>query len=207
MKQHRDWHYIDIPFSQDGTATKPAPVPNALSELSWMIPAMAKAGAAKGSKEDPVYILPWLLHIVGDLHQPLHTTARFRKGQNDANGRAIDDAGGNAVYLSGNTNLHALWDSSLGTVDTNDYVYGLIKSLGKMPKEKKPVIDPNVWVEEGFALAQKEVYSFPSSEGLTKENPYQVPDAYKVRASKVARERAALGGRRLAALLNELLGR
>ncbi len=107
MARHTNWHYIDIPFSPDGTPLEPPPSPNALIELQRIL------------KETDLsaYDLPWLAHLTGDVHQPLHCTDRFTKSLPHG------DQGGNLVFVTtgvtpGRT-LHGLWDDLAGT-DTTD---------------------------------------------------------------------------------------
>ncbi len=204
MKQRRNWHYINKPFSQDGTPLLEPPVPNALTQLHWIIERIANKTTGTASLEDPVYLLPWLLHVGGDEFQPLHCVARFRKGQLDRDGKPMGDLGGNSVILMGGQNLHAYWDDSLGSTASPTYVEGVIKQLRKQDHEKKPVLEPSVWVDEGLAIAKRDVYSFDPEAG-TKENPVKLDENYAIRARKIALQRAALGGQRLAALLNEKL--
>src|SRR6267154_247331 len=76
---HRCWHYVDLPFSRDGTALKQPAKPN----------------------------------LVGDVHQPLHATARLFS-QNSPDG----DQGENEVALCEKPcrkNLHSFWDDAAGT--------------------------------------------------------------------------------------------
>src|SRR5439155_18980218 len=99
--RHADWHFINMPFSPDGTRTIPAPAPNIVTKLEEC------KTIGRMSAEQQVYTLPWLLHLVGDIHQPLHVLQRF----------TLDfprgDRGGNAVRLRGTSNLHSYWDSHL----------------------------------------------------------------------------------------------
>lgn len=194
MKQHRNWHYINVAFSTDGTPLpKAPPTPNALTELNRIIPLL--------SSEDAVYLLPWVLHIAGDVHQPLHCVTRFRKGQNDPQGRPWSDLGGNTVNVVGAYNLHAFWDDALGIVDSDTYVDRLVKVLASQPKEKPAVTIPDTWIQEGFQIAKDHVYSF-GNEGGSKENPIRLDTNYIQKSRELSRRRAALAGRRLAAVLN-----
>ncbi|MCC6589117.1 MAG: S1/P1 nuclease [Bryobacterales bacterium] len=205
MKQHRNWHYINVAFSTDGTRTpENSPAPNALTELKRMRHSVAGIPSDKPTEDDAVYVLPWLLHLVGDVHQPLHCATRYRKVQKDAQGRPVSDLGGNTVNVVGAYNLHAFWDDALGIVDSDAYVNQLIKVMAKQPKDAKPRTDPQTWIDEGFLVAKDAVYSF-GNEGGTKDNPVQLDGSYVARSRDVARRRAALGGRRLAAVLNEAL--
>jgi len=105
--RHRCWHFIDVAFTQDNTSPLPAtPVPNAKERIELFRPAL-------GSNDDDLksYDLSWLLHLVGDVHQPLHCATRVGLTQPDG------DAGGNKVTLDQGTSivkLHAFWDDILG---------------------------------------------------------------------------------------------
>jgi hypothetical protein len=206
MKRRLNWHYINVAFSTDGTETLPTPMPNVLTQVKWLLPLI---GGSKnpGGGDDPVYFLPWLLHLVGDIHQPLHCSTRYRRGQvNPDTGRPWSDLGGNTVNVVGAYNLHAYWDDLLGITDTEAYVEGVVKAMANHGESGADVLDPDKWVEEGFEIAREVVYSF-GNEGGSKESPINFSDAYRVRARQVALERASLGARRLAAVMNQRLGR
>ncbi|MEZ5351633.1 MAG: S1/P1 nuclease [Bryobacteraceae bacterium] len=207
MKQRRNWHYINVAFSTDETPVPPPPDVNVLAQLKLILGVIAHRPLAPGSvpaEQDPVYLLPWLLHLAGDVHQPLHCATRYKKDQvNPANGKPWSDLGGNTVNVVGAYNLHAYWDDALGIVDTPVYVDGVVKYLNKMPKEKPAVTDPDRWVDEGFVLSKEVVYSF-GNDGGGKEDPIRLTQDYTIRAKDVARKRAALAGHRLAVILNQL---
>ncbi len=196
MRQHTNWHYINVAFSTDGTTVPPPPEPNALTQIKMMLASF---------NEDQVIYLPWLLHLVGDVHQPMHCVARYRRSQVDARtGNPVGDLGGNSVFLSNSMNLHAFWDSRLGDQDSPAIVEAMVKVLGKHAREAKTITDPDEWVREGFEVAKSVVYTF-GNEGGTKDNPVRIPDAYVVKAKQIAIERGGLAGHRLAAVLNEKL--
>jgi hypothetical protein len=207
MKRRQNWHYINIPFSTDGTPLRPAPVPNVLTQLNLILDRIGRPpleGKRLDAEEDAVYLLPWLLHLAGDIHQPLHCATRFRRGQNDPNGRPWSDLGGNTVEILGRRNLHSLWDDSLGITFTPTYVDALVSTLLKRAPKQPGSLDPEVWVNEGLEIAKRDVYSF-GNEGGTKDNPLRLDETYMVRMREVAISRAAIGGIRLAAVLNERL--
>jgi hypothetical protein len=205
MKQHRDWHYINVPFSTDGTETVAPHETNVLSQIRFIRPLLA-ARPSPGSPNDPVYLLPWFLHLVGDVHQPLHCATRFKKDQlNLQTGKPWSDLGGNTVNVVGAFNLHAYWDDSLGITDTHQFVNGVVKVMASRGLDAKIGLDPAQWVSEGLELAKSVVYSF-GNEGGSKENPVNLSDDYRSRSSRIALERAAVGARRLAAILNAELG-
>jgi hypothetical protein len=198
MARHENWHYIDIPFSPDGTPLKPSKSPNALDQLQRILKILGPADA------EASYDLPWLIHLTGDVHQPLHCTRRFLKSQPDG------DQGGNLVFVTlgsgaGRT-LHAFWDDIVGT-DTGDasvnrladgITADYIQQHGAHPRLAR---DPKKWIDEGFQLAKSEVYTFGTETG-SREHPVGLPAGYETNARRVARAQLAVAGFRLADALN-----
>ena len=110
--------------------------------------------------------LCWVLHLAGDLHQPLHgaalfSTARFRQ-------LPAGDRGGNEIHVHEKEgllasfktpNLHALWDCALGIDET----YAGIMSVADSLKTEKPDgltnLDPAAWTQESNDVAKKVVYT------------------------------------------------
>ena len=207
MKRRTNWHYINLAFSPDGTPFPPPPAVNALTQINLILGAIASPPPPPGSvpaEQDPVYLLPWLLHLVGDVHNPMHCTSRWKRDQVDPrNGKPWSDLGGNGVFVVGSFNLHAFWDDALGITDTPAYINGLIKFLEKRGKDGEKISDPLVWVTEGARLAETVCYNYGNEGAGTKDNPVKFTEAYIVKSRELARERAALGARRLAAVLNE----
>ena len=126
---HAYWHYKDIPFSTDGTPLGEADPVNAVTQIKAFSAALPKAAGHPENVRS--FDLVWLLHIVGDVHQPLHATARFTKElrlkyQLSASSD-LGDRGGNDVMVSPATGetmaLHAYWDGMFGRYST---VYGAI---------------------------------------------------------------------------------
>lgn len=197
--RHKYWHFVDTPFSTDGTATTPALHPNALDEIVTLTAALSS------SETDNLksYDLVWIEHLVGDVHQPLHDTSRFTK--NHQNG----DEGGNLVLICDSANctseLHAYWDGILGSADLSAALaMGVqLDALAKPTAANNGSAD--AWVQEGFQLAQSDVYQPPISEDEP-DSAAGIPDtSYHDRAKKVARSQVLLSGYRLAGLLNKAL--
>ena len=195
MKRHTNWHYFDTPFAPDGAAIHRQDPPHALSELPRLIRELHKSPEAMES-----YDLPWIEHVEGDLHQPLHCVSRFLKSQ--PNG----DAGGNNVFLTGDQrNLHALWDDAPGRDASDSYVTKYASdAMAAHPRPKHLEKNPKKWIEEGFALSKTEVYTFGLETG-SREHPITLQPAYYENARRVAQARLALAGYRLAAVLNDKL--
>src|SRR5882672_12585882 len=87
--RHRYWHFIDTPFYIDNTSGYTTPTPNAQTQIA----AFRAVLASSQSDDLKSYDLVWLLHLIGDIHQPLHATTRVSQVETKG------DAGGNAVKL------------------------------------------------------------------------------------------------------------
>jgi hypothetical protein len=194
MGRHGTWHYYDIPYAPDGFHAPRQKPPHALSELRRLIEEIATAPPL-----EQAYDLPWLVHIEGDVHQPLHATSRFLQSQPKG------DSGGNFVYLSPNTNLHAVWDNAAGTDISDAYISAYAAAVtAEFPAPRTPSIDPKRWLDESYRLVKSDVYTFGLETG-TRERPLMLPAGYQDQAKRIARQRIALAGYRLAAVLNRRL--
>jgi hypothetical protein len=200
--RHKYWHFVDHPFSTDQTPVAQPPVPNAESQLAILRTAFADP---QTSDDVRAYDLTWIVHLVGDLHQPLHTVSRFSKGHPKG------DDGGNVVMLCTapcKANLHGFWDSVLGA-GFIDVTISLGEALDAIPfpsaTAKSDTTDTAKWIAEGVAAAKTVVYSAP----IKPESPapaVSLPSrAYRTKARVLAEDRVILAGRRLARLINEAL--
>lgn len=193
LLMHKYWHFIDTPFTTDGTALPAIPTPNAQDRIALFRSVLSSASPDALKSYDMV----WLLHLVGDVHQPLHATTRVSSAD------PMGDAGGNLVKLNcSKCELHAFWDDLLGTQNN---VLTVSKVARKLPKAD-PVLaaksDEKDWIAESFQEAQQVVYSPPVVAG---DGPFTLTSQYKKNAGKLAKQRIALAGARLANLLNSEL--
>jgi hypothetical protein len=193
MKRHRGWHFIDLPFSQDETPLEPAPEPNVATELKRL---MATAGRPS-SDAGQVYDLPWLIHLVGDVHAPLHCVSRFSADQPKG------DAGGNLNIVLGGLTLHKVWDDAVGTDLSSDFVDQTARRIDQAyVGAADTALDPEGWAEESRVMAMTAVYRFDGGSG-SRENPVRLPAGYAGEARKTAESQTAKAGLRLAAVLNQ----
>jgi hypothetical protein len=157
--------------------------------------------------------LAWILHLAGDIHQPLHTSARVTDLEPKG------DQGGNLFLLSPadapreqRDNLHRLWDSIVSRRFArenalecdSDYIPRLAARITLKHPTKKFAGQLNSakydeWAQEGFKLASEELYPANLKRG---EAP---AENYQKRASEISEERLALAGYRMAELLNKIL--
>ena len=202
--RHLYWHFLDMPFSDDGTSLRPAASTNAVTQIVLLGDALGSRATPDGIKS---YDLVWLIHLVGDQHQPLHSVSRFT--HNDPDG----DSGGNDVKLHCSPdvacadNLHAQWDGILGNTHDLAVVSATGTSLDARPVPAgADIADPQIWSDESAALARRDVYIDPAGAPLG-DPKASIGPAYLTRAKKVAEVRVILAGRRLASLLNAALDR
>jgi hypothetical protein len=196
--QHRYWHFVDMPFSQDDTALQQPKKPNALTQIVAFRNTIASREADDDLKS---YDLVWLIHLVGDVHQPLHATARFSAASPKG------DNGGNSVKLcssptSCNSDLHTFWDHSVGDASSVASIINAADSLDEAEPAAADIDNPETWIDESFKIARSAVYRRPIDKG---NGPFVVTAAYKKSARGIAEERIVLAGSRLAKLLKDHL--
>jgi hypothetical protein len=205
-KETGAWHYINFHFRKDGGPVSNLPQEvNIVSVIDHQARILANRSQPDSARAEA---LLFLIHLVADIHQPLHTSAR------DSATFPGGDRGGNEFSVgvpgtSKQTNLHALWDSGAGLFKSLDRPFSksdrhsielqATELARALPKPRSSVLrtTPREWAKEGLALARRYVYATP--EGA-------VPSAQYVHMSQqICGRRAALAGYRLADLLNRLL--
>ncbi len=203
---------FDKPFSPDGTPLIEPSAPNAATEIPLLRAALS---AARTSDDVKSYDLVWLLHLVGDVHQPLHCVSRFDAQDPDG------DRGGNKVKIAGNSQppvcddprycpfgppneLHAFFDDIIGSGYATEPAQKAAAALPKPDPTLAAIRDEKVWIQEGFDLAQRAIYVSPIGIG---DGPFTITAAYQAAALRLGEQRIALAGHRLANLLNDALGK
>jgi hypothetical protein len=212
--EHRYWHFIDMPFSPDGTPlVQPVP-PNARTEIEVFRTTVESNAAGDKLKS---YDLVWLEHLVGDVHQPLHATSRFTSAftTGDRGGNLVCTGTALTTNQSGaqvcKTELHAYWDNVLGlqkskATDATNARAAIQIAQTLAPAAAADVADDNLdhWVSASFELAKGTAYAAPVGTG---EGPYDIASdaTYASTAATTAQAQAELAGERLAKLLNDHL--
>lgn len=190
--RHNSWHYINVMFSNDGSKLPPMPTPNVKTQI------LQACQILKSNAPDDVkaYALAWLLHLVGDVHQPLHSVARVNAAS--PNG---DEGGGEVVVQPGGS-LHSFWDSAYGIEKNEKKISTKITAANWTAPTSSDNLDIDTWIKESVELAKKDVYRDPVGDGV---GTYRLNKDYKNNAATVASERIKIAGYRLAGLLNKEL--
>jgi hypothetical protein len=196
MERHGDWHYDNLPLQG-----KPRRSPD--GQLTERIHSLAaQLGNKRMAPEKRAYALAWLLHLVGDIHQPLHVVSRY-----DQRGRGDDGGNGLAVRDALNsrhpeTNLHTYWDELPGP----PWLRGKRLRLTAEALEREGTIParsddlPERWRDESLRLAREHLYPDSQAEVPTLDSDY------RDMAHSIANQRLVDAGMRLADLLRQILG-
>lgn len=198
-RRHKYWHFAD--FEVPNSGAHPVPTVNALERIKAFTQVLSDPTTAKPLK---AYDLAWLLHLVGDVHQPLHMANQI--GPVFPHG---SDAGGNGIPVDypGYDELHGFWDGAPGDSKNNAKVLSIsIKAadlLAAAPATEAAISDVDTWGQESYDLAVHQVYVPPV---MLQSVATVTPTAtYVSNAQAVSKVRVALAGARLANLLNSAL--
>jgi S1/P1 Nuclease len=209
--RHKYWHFIDGPFSEDGTTLELTPIPNAQTQIELFRDTLSSSA----TDDVKSYDLVWLLHLVGDIHQPLHATPRFTtsKPHGDAGGNLVSiDCGGCAPK-----NLHWFWDNAAGdgavhscpqidkpecNPENVQEAITAAHTLASADPQLGSILDETIWINESFQLAQTKVYQPPIRDD---DGTFALTPGYKQAATGLANSRLALAGARLGNLIKASL--
>ncbi len=196
MERHRHWHYIDRPLGhKPRQQDKHGELDRQLDRLINII------GNPKASNLQQAYALPWLIHLVADAHQPLHTVSRY-----DVAGRG--DEGGNLLTINhpfhprlSSMKLHSYWDDLAGPPWLRGrYLERTAVSITVAYPSQYDNGDPQHWIDESQQIARDDAYP-PGDEAIP-----TLTAEFHEKAQAIARRRIAEAGYRLAELLQKLLG-
>jgi hypothetical protein len=208
------WHYINFPLVPAGSNVKPPELP--ATHVVKQIPASKEIAKLGGSQEERAIHICWVFHLIGDIHQPMHTITLFSKEFPDG------DRGGNRSLLRINgrvIQMHSFWDNLLGEAVTLSSIGSTVLDVEKALQEHASEIESDLkanqtseaWAKEGFALAKRHAYRngelLPANIDTkpAKDVIPEVTEAYAKNAGHVARLGAGKAGKRLAVVLREIL--
>ncbi|MFY9557538.1 MAG: S1/P1 nuclease [Blastocatellia bacterium] len=202
-------HFIDFPFAADT-----APVPDDLPEAQNIVKALEHyVDVLKNSIDtnEQAQALRFVIHFVGDIHQPLHCATRVTTAFPHG------DRGGNLFHITvgrKDTKLHSYWDAGLASFPPSGPgpvfkppALSRIAPAVAVALQGHPDTDPDLKLDEPFnyQLWAKESEDLAHDAVYKDISPSQTPTlAYKTRGLEVVRKRVAFAGYRLASLLNAI---
>lgn len=190
------WHYVNIELSEKGyNPARDCPGQDCVvAQVQKDIRILSDKSLTKAVRAEA---LRFLIHFVGDLHQPLHCADNH-------------DRGGNALKVvlgHRRTNLHAVWDTAV------------VHALGHDPQTVADRLEPGItpkraaawakgtpvdWANESFTIAKVQIYKRFNGEGGT-EAPIILPDDYSTKKNRIVRRQLEKAAVRLASVLNNAL--
>ena len=226
---HRgEWHYIDRPWvvPQDrgkvDPATRPAATQPARDNVLTALAANTKILADASAKSaDRAVALCWVMHLVGDVHQPLHAISMFSQQFPDG------DRGGNEIVVRENgvvARLHAYWDAVLGNSDAYEAVGFLADDILGDPQLSRAKLREvaerpafAAWAEESHRYAIALAYLNGRLRGASSDAHYNkqitdadvppTPHSYYANTRALSRRRIATAGYRLAEQISTFMPR
>lgn len=183
-KKYYSWHFVNFAAGETYEQSSKNPEGDVIVGINTSLEKIRNTH----DRQEKIFYLKMLTHLVGDLHQPLHV------------GHA-EDQGGNKVkvtWFGQSSNLHSVWDSKM--LDSYDMSYSeLSRELMIWPAaEKKQLQDGTLidWVSESQKMAQQVYASAPDGTALSYPYQYQWLPVAKMQLRK--------GGLRLAKVLDEI---
>ncbi|TFH74700.1 hypothetical protein E3V39_00575 [Gammaproteobacteria bacterium LSUCC0112] len=220
-----NWHWIDGAWVRDETVrqgnvyvnTEPRPdiqgiaaeqirerahVDNVANGLDFAIYQLRNAT----DPQEQAVALSWLLHLIGDVHQPLHTGGLvserlFPEG----------DRGGNGTRVN-NGNLHSTWDRALREIPVTESLPALLAIATEMQSNSDALsFRPTFWLQQSRDILVSTVYPQSIIDNvLRSENTGSEPGtitlsaAYEQQMRDIATRRIAEAGARIAHTLENL---
>jgi len=183
------WHYMNLPLGLDykqfqvkvnGLGTE-----NVYAALQRCEQDLLSPGIPK---EDKVKALKFIVHLVGDLHQPMHISR-------------AEDQGGNTIqlnYKGKGTNLHSVWDSRILDHQGLSYEQVAEKYDHVRPRQiKQWQQDPLMkWIWESYVISSKLYAEIDTMKSNT------ITDKYYDAHLPIVQQRVEQAGVRLAGVLN-----
>ena len=188
------WHYVNIPLGSSYNAGRDCPPPGScvIEKISDFLKVLADKNAPREQRADA---LKFVVHFVGDIHQPMHAVKEAEGGN-----------GIHVLFLGGDRcgdyscNLHSVWDTSMiqhTGLKPREYAEKLERLIAADNLNGQAGGTPEQWANESLRFAATAWVL----DGTNLDEPY-----YQ-REIKVVDTRMALAGLRLAKLLNDTIGR
>lgn len=179
--RHKRWHYVDFDDAgrrQDG-------------EIDLQIERLSQLLRSSDDREQVAWIIPWLLHLVADIHQPLHVG---KDGDAGGNKVGIETPGKRQPF----SNLHQYWDELPGPSSLRGK--RLLKAVDNLLAQNKAPVQASVrqWRDESHRLLAK---AYPPENGSLLPI---VDEEFQQQSQAIADRRIVEAGYRLGRLLENI---
>ena len=226
---NREWHYVDLPL--DTTVYREG---DSGSRLNDIVQTIKRCIRVIESKTAPYHemtraqALRWLVHLLGDLHQPLHLGSGYYRFDTQGQAHLItdpqeaagkdEDRGGTLLFYAAEEQLHALWDDRLVSAVANGRAYREV-AQDLLAQGHQQVWDGqgsyhhwvDQWAVESIRLG-KSAYErlifgagqFDGDHNTLQKITITLPPGYEQDEAKLVEQQLAKAGYRLAAILNAM---
>lgn len=184
--RHGNWHYVDL--QADGINPRgPGQLDRQLERLIDLL------GRAQTPAAEKAYALPWLIHLIGDIHQPLHVGCRDDEGGNRF---AIEDPFNRRLPIS---NLHTWWDDLPGSPWLRGARLGQVGAALLAAFPPPPQGDVALWRHESWDLACTVAY--PTATGSLLP---LITEEFRAASRETANRRLVAAAHRLSRVIETL---
>jgi nuclease S1 len=190
------WHYVNIPVHPAAGEPNSYDAARDCPNNACVVAQIERFERELADRELPerqrLEALKYLVHFIGDVHQPLHASNNQDRGGNEVQ----------VTFMGHQTNLHAVWDTGVIEPavrgDERGYALQLAQNITDAERKLWSSDDPVSWANDAYEIAVTEVYGKLPHAGV-------IPESYEVQALPIVNEQLAKAGVRLAAVLNKLL--
>lgn len=182
-KTANPWHYVNVHAGKKYGDIDAPPEGDAVTALKMFTEQLKNPNSTLAEKQ---LALKFIVHLIGDLHQPFHSGTNI-------------DKGGNTIKLSffwKDSNLHSIWDSGLIERQKLSYTEWTKILQRKITTKQSKVwrnTEPTAWIAESTKLRAG---LYPTNDKLSWDYQYQT--------LPIVKQRLEMGGVRIAAYLNKI---
>jgi nuclease S1 len=184
QKRANSYHYVTVPegkIYQDVGSPKRGDAFEAIKNYSNLV------RDPLASKQDKAMAIKFIVHLIGDLHQPLHVGNGTDRGGNDLK----------LKFFGNDSNLHRIWDSGMinrKQLSFTEWTNWLNRTISKQDITNWKQTDPLIWINESMQIRNT---IYPTSASIKYRYMYDNIPVLKIRLKQA--------GIRIAAYLDELL--
>ncbi len=182
----KTWHYKNIDAGQTYDDVPPFEKGDIITALTEQI---SKLKSGELTEEEERLALKMVIHLMGDLHQPMHMGHKT-------------DLGGNRVqvtFFKQPANLHSVWDTNLVESAHKWSTSEWVEQIDRSDKKTRKAMEQGTlddWAKETFALATQIYENTPEGTAISYD--------YVAKAAPITEQQLEKGGIRLAKILNEI---